>query len=272
MSFSKKQVRPIGVFDSGIGGLSVLKEIISLLPNENILYYADSANCPYGSRPKGQIIKLVTPVIDFLISQHCKMIVIACNTATAAAIDYLRKTYDIIFVGMEPAVKPAAMKSISGHVGILATEGTFRGKLFRETSGKYAKGIELHIQAGKGLVELVEANKADTDEAEALLRKYIEPMLLSGIDRLVLGCTHYPFMINRIKKITGDKVTIDDPSFAVAKRTKDLLTVQQLLNSGNEKLPYKFFINGCPEILEIMLDQITAAKYSIEKSPLKMFF
>jgi glutamate racemase len=269
MEHIQKQEGPIGVFDSGVGGLSVWKEIVALLPNETILYYADSNNCPYGSKPKGEIIKLVSFIIDFLLSQQCKIIVVACNTATAAAIDYLRETYDIKFVGMEPAVKPAALNSVSRHVGILATEGTFKGKLFRETSGKYAKGIDLHVQAGKGLVELVESNQADTDETEALLRKYIEPMLSSGIDHLVLGCTHYPFMINRIRKITGDKVSIDDPSYAVAKRTKDLLTSEQLLNVGNVRQPYKFYINGNPEILDVMLHQITNEDYIIEKHTFK---
>ncbi|OFX45378.1 MAG: hypothetical protein A2046_06605, partial [Bacteroidetes bacterium GWA2_30_7] len=178
----------------------------------------------------------------------------ACNTATSAAIEYLRNKYSSInFVGMEPAVKPAAINSKSGKIGILATQGTLEGKLFKETSKKFASDKDVIIRVGDGLVELVESGKSDTYEAEELLKKYLIPMIEFGIDQLVLGCTHYPFLINNIKKIVGSSINIIDPAFPVAKRLKDLLHDGDLLNSNNEKVNYNFFSSGDIKILKKMI-------------------
>lgn len=235
---------PIGVFDSGFGGISVWNEIIKLLPNESTIYYADSKNCPYGSKSQNEIIKLAENITEFLLSKSCKIIVVACNTATAAAIDYLRNKYDVIFIGMEPAVKPAAMQSKTGNIGILATKGTFEGRLFKETSQKYTDGINVHIQVGEGLVEKVEQGKENEDETVELLKKYIQPMLDKNIDQLVLGCTHYPFLSASIEKITNGQVKLVNPAYAVALQTQRQLAENNLLCDENLNSTHTFFLNG----------------------------
>lgn len=219
---------PIGIFDSGFGGLSVWKEIRQLLPNESLIYYADSANCPYGSQSPEAIIQHSRRIIDFLLAQHCKLIVVACNTATAAAIEYLRANYSVPLIGMEPATKPAALQSKSKVIGILATKGTLEGRLFKSTKAKYTEGVKVLIQIGKGLVELVENNQMHTPEAEALLKKYLQPMLDEKIDQLVLGCTHYPFLTPMIQQVVGEQVNIINPAPAVARQTKAILEKHHL--------------------------------------------
>lgn len=249
--------RPIGIFDSGVGGLSVFKEVVRLLPNENIIYFADNANCPYGKKTCDEIIVLADNIVRFLIKKNAKIIVVACNTATAVAIEYLRNKYSSInFIGMEPAVKPAAINSKSGKIGILATQGTLEGRLFKETSKKFASDKDVIIRVGEGLVELVEAGKSNTDESFELLKKYLLPMLESGIDQLVLGCTHYPFLINNIKKIVGSSINIIDPAFPVAKRLKDLLEYGGLLNISNDKVYYNFFNSGSQRIIFDMVSKL----------------
>ena len=213
----------IGVFDSGVGGLSVWKELVKVLPDEKYIYVSDNGYCPYGPKPKSDIIERAKKITEFLIDKGADIIVVACNTATAAAIEVLRATYDIPFVGMEPAVKPAALNTLSGVIGVLATQGTFKGELYLRTLHKFAYNTTVLEQIGTGLVELVESGNTDTPEAEELLRKYIEPMLASGADHIVLGCTHYPFLTEAIKRITGDSVSIVNPAPAIAHRTEELL-------------------------------------------------
>ncbi len=248
--------QPIGIFDSGVGGLSVWQELVKVLPLEPIVYLADTAHCPYGPRPETEIIALCEKNVEFLLSHQCKLIVVACNTATAAAIDTLRSKYDIPFVGMEPAIKPAALHSKTGKVGVLATQGTVQGKLFQSTSNKFASHVEVMVKIGHGLVEVVEAGKADTAEAETLLRKYIEPMLEKGVDHLVLGCTHYPFLRSVIGRITGDKVTIVDPAGAVALQTQRVLSDKQLLSSDGQPPSYHFHDTGNTISLKHIIRQI----------------
>ncbi len=243
--------RPIGIFDSGVGGLSVFKELISILPYESFLYYADSVHAPYGNKNPKTIKKLSQAVVEFLVQKDCKLIVVACNTATAHAIQHLRLHYDIPFVGMEPAVKPAAMLTQTGHIGVLATEGTLRGNHFKNTVKTYANGVKVYTQIGDGLVELVEKGKADSDEAEALLKTYLLPMLNNGIDKLVLGCTHYPFLETRIRKITGSVVDIVNPAPAVARHTKSLLQKMDMESSVSAP-QYLFFNTVESETLEII--------------------
>jgi glutamate racemase len=232
---------PVGFFDSGKGGLSVWREVTKLLPHENTVYYADTAFCPYGPKTQEEIIARAGYVTGFLLSKQAKLVVVACNTATAAAIEHLRHTYTLPFVGMEPAVKPAALHSKSGVVGVLATRGTFNGRLYHETQARFASHVTLIEQCGDGLVELVEAGKLEGDEVRQLLEKYIRPMLDAGADHIVLGCTHYPFLIPAIKNIAGKNVRLIDPAPAVARRVKTLLKQYNLLNPSAGEANYTFF-------------------------------
>lgn len=233
----------IGVFDSGIGGLWILKYLEQELPNHNFIYYADQAHIPYGAHTPSEIIVFSSNITDFLISKNCALVVIACNTATSSAIATLRQRYSVPFVGIEPAVKPACELSETGHIGVLATKVTAEGQKLHDTIEKYAGNVKVHTQVGYGLVELVEEGKGDSDEAEELLRKYLEPMIEKNIDQLVLGCTHYSFLINLIKKIVGDKVNIIDPAPRVVNRVKQLIEENKILPSENKKEP-EIFTSG----------------------------
>ena len=190
---------PIGLFDSGIGGTSIWKEVIKLLPNENTIYLADSKNAPYGEKSPEAIIALSVKNTEYLISKGCKLIIIACNTATTNAINFLRANYTIPFIGIEPAIKPAALNSKTGAIGILATKGTLSSKLFEKTASEYTQNILKIEQDGEGLVPLIENGQIDSMEMDILLDKYLRPMLEKNIDHLVLGCTHYPYLIPQIK-------------------------------------------------------------------------
>lgn len=220
----------IGVFDSGVGGLSVWKELVSILPGEKYIYLADSGYCPYGPRSAEYVIERAARISDFFLERGAEMIVVACNTATAAAIDYLRGHYNVPFVGMEPAVKPAAIRSASGTIGVLATKGTFSGDLYHRTLSKFASGTKVIEQIGTGLVELVESCNTESAETMELLGRYLEPMLEQGADQLVLGCTHYPFLIKPIKKIVGERMDIVNPAPAIALHAKNLL---EKIRNGN---------------------------------------
>jgi len=249
--------RPIGVFDSGAGGLSVLQELIKELPNESFIYFADSANCPYGSKPEAKIIELSSAITSFLIAERCKIIVVACNTATAAAIDWLRGNYSIPFIGMEPAVKPAALNSKTKNIGVLATAGTFKGRLYTETSHKYASDVNVCYQVGEGLVELVELGDLYSPDAEGLLLKYLKPMLDCNIDQLVLGCTHYPFFKPVLAKLLPPQVEVIDPAPAVAKQVLRVLLENKLNNMNAESNPsFTLYSTGNAEVLMRLFDRI----------------
>jgi len=214
----------IGVYDSGQGGRSVLKELVALMPQEDYVYYADSAYCPYGPKDPQFIIERACAVTDFLIAKGCELIVVACNTATAAAISYLRSHYDIPFVGMEPALKPAALHSKTGVVGVLATYGTFKGSLYLNTLAKFSEDVKAIQRVGEGLVETVEAGVLDGPEVEHLVHKCIDPMIESGADHIVLGCTHYPFLQPVIERIAGPGITVINPAPAVARQAQRILS------------------------------------------------
>jgi glutamate racemase len=213
----------IGIFDSGVGGLSVWREIIKILPQNRYYYLSDNAYCPYGPRPKSEIIDRARAVTTFLVNKGADIVVIACNTATSAAISTLRQEFSVPFIGMEPAVKPAALTSESGVIGVLATKGTLNGTLYNNTKNKFAEDVEVIEMVGEGLVKLVEDGQLTGEETEMLLKKYITPMVDKGADRIVLGCTHYPFLTETIKKITGENIEIVDPAPAVAKHLYDIL-------------------------------------------------
>ncbi|MFP4555890.1 MAG: glutamate racemase [Bacteroidales bacterium] len=248
----------IGVFDSGLGGLTVLKELVKLLPHHSFIYFADTANCPYGHKSKDEIITLSKRITEFLISKNCQAIVVACNTATASAIDFLRENYDIPFIGMEPAVKPAALSTKTKSIGVLATEGTFNGRLYRETTSKYAANVNVTYQIGEGLVELVERGESTSTQALELLTKYVKPMVDNNIDHLVLGCTHYPFFTPLLNKILPNNIRIINPAPAVAKQTKRVL--QQRNNEGsNDKgtLPsVHFYSSAIISTLRMLVKEI----------------
>jgi glutamate racemase len=221
---------PIGIFDSGIGGISVLRAVQEVLPNEDIIYFGDNANLPYGEKTMEEIRVLSERVVKFLLSKNCGIIVIACNTASAAALKYLREKHpDITFVGMEPAVKPAAEQTQTGVVGVIATMATFQGELFASVVERFAQNVKVINQPCPGLVQQIEAGELDSPKTEEMLRGWVEPMKEKGIDRLVLACTHYPFVRPLLQKILGDGVTIIDPAPAIAKQ------VARKLEAGSGK-------------------------------------
>lgn len=245
IKFLEGMNNPIGIFDSGLGGISVWIDLIKHLPNENFIYFADSGNCPYGEKSKEEIEILSENITQFLIEKKCKIIVVACNTATSAAIQSLRKKYKHIhFVGIEPATKPAALHTKTGKIGVLATKGTLNGQLFQKTKQKFAQNIDVLVQIGEGLVELVEENKVDSQESFDLLQKYLTPMIAQKTDFIVLGCTHYPFLIPIIKKIIDNKAEILNPALAVAKQTEKILVANKLYSIEPKKPFYEFFTSG----------------------------
>ena len=245
----------IGIFDSGVGGITIWKTLTELLPYESTYYLADSKNAPYGQNSKEEILNLCIKNTEFLIAKGCKIIVVACNTATTNAIEILRERYAIPFIGIEPAIKPAALKTKNKSIGILATKGTLSSRLFNETSKKYLKGICVTEQIGEGLVGLIEKGKLESPEMELLLETYLKPMLKKRIDCLVLGCTHYPFLISKIKKITGDSIEIIDSGLAVAKQTKYILEKNKLLNPQTDKRTHHFYTNSELNTLKTLLNQ-----------------
>ncbi|MFL9830415.1 glutamate racemase [Flavobacterium sp. ARAG 55.4] len=250
--------KPIGVFDSGIGGTSIWKEIHNLLPNEKTIYLADSKNAPYGEKSKEEIIRLSMKNVDFLLNMNCKLIVVACNTATTNAIKELRAHYDIPFIGIEPAIKPAATNSKTQIIGILATKGTLNSELFHKTTEIYhhTKIIE---QIGYGLVELIENGQIESPEMNQLLHSYLEPMIEANIDFLVLGCSHYPYLIPQIRKIIPNHIHIIDSGLAVARQTQNVLHTIGF-NTDNNNTPI-FYTNTNPKVLENILGN----KYLVEE-------
>jgi glutamate racemase len=227
---------PIGIFDSGIGGLSVLKQIRMLLPGEDILYFADQVHVPYGSRSLDEVRQLSEEITRFLANHDAKLIVLACNTASAASLHYLRAVFpELPFIGMEPAVKPAAERTRSGIVGVLATPATFQGELFASVVDRYAEGIQVLQSTFPGLVEYIESGDLDSVDVKQLLEAGIEPLLELGADTLVLGCTHYPFVLPTIQSISGVEVEVIDPSPAIARRAQQVLKQEQFASEDSQE-------------------------------------
>ncbi|MBT8304935.1 MAG: glutamate racemase [Bacteroidia bacterium] len=245
--------KPIGIFDSGVGGTSIWKEIHALLPFENTIYLADSKNAPYGPKGKERIIELSIKNTEFLLERGCKIIVVACNTATTNAIKVLRESYDVPFIGIEPAIKPAALLSKTKVVGILATKGTLSSDLFNKTSDLFASGIEIIEQDGEGIVPLIEEGKLESEEMTDLLKLYLNPMINADIDYLVLGCSHYPYLIPELLKILPNDVKIIDSGEAVAIQTKEILKRNNLLNMQKTHVSNEFITNANPSILSNIL-------------------
>lgn len=240
---------PIGIFDSGVGGTSIWKEIHHLLPLEHTVYLADSANAPYGEKPAEEIVRLSVKNTERLLDMGTKIIVVACNTATTNAIQHLRSSYKVPFIGIEPALKPAALNTQTKSIGILATKGTLSSALFAQTSDMYSKDNRVVEVVGRGLVEEIEKGNKDSAFLEGMLQKLLDPMIEAGIDYLVLGCSHYPYLIPTLRKILPVHVTIIDSGMAVAKQTKVVLQSLDLLTERQQHKP-QFFTNGDPKVLE----------------------
>ncbi|WP_299255954.1 glutamate racemase [uncultured Aquimarina sp.] len=252
----------IGIFDSGIGGTSIWKEIALAMPSENTIYLADSKYAPYGKRSTDEIISLSIKNTKKLIELNSKIIVVACNTATTNAIKVLREQFDIPFIGIEPAIKPAALNTKTEKVGILATKGTLSSELFAKTSDLYANKIEVIEVIGTGLVELIEEGKIQTPEMHILLKSYIQPLIEKNIDYLVLGCSHYPYLIPILRKILPNHVDIIDSGEAVAKQTKVILSKNNLLCANTQEGIHTFFTNGSLHILQEILKKSNISSIS----------
>jgi len=244
----------IGIFDSGVGGLSIWKELHQLMPFENTLYLADSLNAPYGNKSVDEILSLSIKNTETLIKMGSKIIVVACNTATTNAISTLRNTYDVPIIGIEPAIKPAALNTLSKNIGILATRGTLNSSLFVSTSNEFTNSITLHEVIGEGLVTLIENGKLHSPEIDLLLKKYTDDLIKKEIDYLVLGCTHYPFLIPQLKKLIPSTIQIIDSGEAVARQTQAVLEMNNLLNISNTKPELQFYNNKHIETMIQLLD------------------
>ncbi len=259
--FGSMNKQPIGIFDSGVGGTSIWKELNLLLPHENTMYLADSKNAPYGEKSKEEIISLSKKNIDLLLNKDCKLIVVACNTATTNAIKILRETYPIPIIGIEPAIKPAALNTKTKTIGILATKGTLSSELFHKTTDLFANGIKVVEQVGEGLVGLIENGNIYSEEMSSLLKLYMKPMLDANVDYLVLGCTHYPYLLPQLLEILPKHIKIIDSGEAVARQTQAVLKQHQLLNQSISKPQIEFYSNGRLDVLKSLIGNQYKIKY-----------
>ena len=257
---------PIGIFDSGVGGISVLRAIREQMTHESVIYFGDQGHIPYGSRPMEQIRSFSEAITNFLLEKNAKIIVVACNTASAAALKYLREKFpDVKFVGMEPAVKPAAEHTHTGMVGVLATPATFQGALYASVVERFANGVELLQDTCPGLVQQIEKGKLDGAETRRILEDALLPMLEKNIDTVVLGCTHYPFVIPLIQQIVGNKVRVIDPAPAVARQIRRLLEAAEMRSASKSKGELKFYTSGDPALLKSILPLLLGESGEVEK-------
>ncbi|MBI4302017.1 MAG: glutamate racemase [Chloroflexi bacterium] len=236
--------QPIGVFDSGVGGLAVVDEIHKLLPAEDILYYADTAHLPYGSKTAKELCNLASQATRFLLDRSSKLVVVACNTASSTALSTLRQTFPIPFVGMVPAVKPASAATQKRVVGVIATEATVQAQVFADLVAQFAEGINVITQPCPGLVEYVEKGEIEGPNVRGLLHHYLDPLVTQGIDILVLGCTHYPFLRPTIEEVLGDGVAIIDTGAAVARQVERVLDAHHLTHNRFTKGEVSCFASG----------------------------
>lgn len=234
--------RAIGVYDSGFGGLSVWRELRKMLPEESLIYLGDGKNCPYGGRSREEITSFAVEAVEALVAEGAKMIVVGCNTATTAAVAYLRERWsDMPIVGLEPAVKPACLTSRTRRIAVLATEHSLKSDMFLATAARYASDVEVIKVVGKGFVELVEQGLERSVEAEIAVRRVVEPLLDEGIDKIVLGCTHYPFLRPLIEQVIGENdIEVIDSGEAVARRVKWLMERYDIAADGTKHPEYRF--------------------------------
>ena len=256
---------PIGIFDSGVGGLSVLHAVRAQMPEESVVYFGDQGHIPYGPRAMEQIRDFSEAITNFLLEQNAKLIVVACNTASAAALKYLREKFpDVPFVGMEPAVKPAAETTQTGKVGVLATPATFQGALYASVVERFANGVELFQNTCSGLVQQIEKGNLRGNETHKILEDALHPMLEQNIDTVVLGCTHYPFVIPLIQEIVGEEVRVIDPAPAVARQVKRLLEAGDLKNDPSSRGSVKFYTSGNPDTFKSLLPILLGENGEVE--------
>lgn len=239
----------IGIFDSGIGGLSVFREIRKVLPEQSYVYYSDNAHCPYGEKTREYIIDRARTITRFLLEKGCEIIVVACNTATAAAIATLREEFPVKFIGMEPAIKPAAQATKTGVVGVLATAGTLRATKYIDTRARWAQNVRIVEHIGQGFVELVEKGLTTGPEAESTVRTSLIPLLDAGADMIVLGCTHYPFLSETISKVASEayperEIKIIDPAPAVARHLIEVMTEEGISEIGPNGFSMELHASG----------------------------
>ena len=256
---------PIGVLDSGVGGISVLQHIHALLPHEDLIYFADSKYAPYGNKTPDEIKARCFEIADFLIAKDVKALVVACNTATAAAIDELRVTFNIPIIGMEPAVKPAADASKNGVIGVLATVGTLKSAQFAGLLESYGRNVQVVTQGCIGLVECIERGELNTENTRELLKKYCAPLLAEGADTIVLGCTHYPFVRPLIEDIVGSDVAIIDTGAAVAKQVQKKLIEKNLLETASKHADISFWTNSQAENATQVIEQLWGERAGIKR-------
>jgi glutamate racemase len=248
---------PVGIFDSGVGGLSVLKAIRQEVPSRPLVYLADQANVPYGARSLEEVKRFSEEITRFLTNLGINLVVVACNTASAAALHSLRATFpDISFVGMEPAVKPAALSTFSGKVGVLATPATFQGKLYASVVERFGKGIKIYQNTCPGLVQQIEKGDLDGPSTRRILDHALTPMLKNGVDVIVLGCTHYPFVAPLIQTIAGPDVKVIDPAPAVARQVSRLIDENEKVDREVKKNSITFYTSGEPQCLADFLTLI----------------
>ncbi len=255
--------RPIAVFDSGVGGISVLQHIHALMPNEQLLYVADSKYAPYGNKSAEEIRARCFEIADFLITKDVKALVVACNTATAAAIDAMRAKYSLPIFGMEPAVKPAAEASRNGVVGVLATTGTLKSAQFAGLLESYGRNVKVVTQACVGLVECIERGELQAEGTFKLLRQYCQPLLDEGADTIVLGCTHYPFVRPLIEQVVGKDIALIDTGAAVAKYVQKRLAALDMLADSRQSAPVLFWTNSQAHNAGQVIEQLWGAKAEV---------
>lgn len=234
---------PIGIFDSGVGGISVMKEIRHLLPHEDIIYYADSAYCPYGVKTQEEIRNRIFKITNFMLERKVKLVVAACNTASIAGLDFLRRKFQLPIVGMEPAIKPAVAMTKIGKVGVMATEVTINGRRFKSLLSEFANGVEVIRVSCPGLVEKVEQGRLHDPETIGLLKNYLAPLAQNNVDTVVLGCTHYPFLREQVELLMGPAVHVLDTGQAVAKRVAQVLEEQRLA-TGSARAGKEIFVTS----------------------------
>jgi glutamate racemase len=258
---------PIGVFDSGVGGLAVLHEIRRELPGEDLLYVADSGHAPYGDKSAHVIEERSIAIAEFLISQHAKAIVVACNTATGVAIKALRSRFPVPIIAMEPAVKPAAAHTRSGVIGVLATSRTIASDNFAKLHERFGADVKILMQACPGLVEQVEAGNLSGDDTRALVERYVLPLLAQQADTLVLGCTHYPFLAPLIREIAGATVTVIDPSAAIARELRRRLASADLLSAGSRGGTERFWSSARSDTTRLVISKLWKADIDLQHLP-----
>jgi len=258
--------KSIGIFDSGVGGLSVLREIRALLPSQPAIYFADQGHVPYGSRRIEEVRAFAHAITDYLLDQGARLIVVACNTASVAALQSLRQAYPRIpFVGMEPAVKPAAESSHSGKVGVLATAATFQTAMYASVVERFAQGVTVLEDPCIGLVDHIENGNLDGAQSRSILENALHPMVAAGVDTIVMGCTHYPFVIPLIQEIVGPEVRVIDPAPAIARQTRRMLETHDLLITSRRKAAVRYITSGDPRVFRRALRQLMHQDRPVQK-------